>query len=236
MATIGRWTVGAAVLVCATAVGCGDDVDGSPRSAEQLAERLVEPADLPGTWTVHGRFAEAEVDGVVTDEAREMLPGVGLCDAASDASKAAAASLAWKAFRQLDLEADDPLDPPVDRSGRMVFAQEFVTSGAVGDLAVAFDAVRDGVLACLGEIPAGEEGSGMVTEMEVPEVGDERVATLTELEEAGGWAQWRLHEVLVRDGSTLVRFTFVEIRSLDVEPQYTVDEVGEIVATVVDRL
>lgn len=237
MATIGRWRTGAVVVALGVMVlGCGDEVDGSPQTAEELAERLLVPGDLTGAWTVHEMFAEAAVDGVVSEEAAAMLPGFGFCDAADAASQAAAESLTWKAFRQLDLDVDDPIQPPGDRSGRMVFAQEFLTSGAVGDLAVTFDALRDGALACLGEVPAGEEGPGVVTEMDVPTVGDERVGWLLELEEAGGWAQWRVHEVLVRDSSTLVKFTFVEIRSMDVEPQFTVADVGDMLETLVDRL
>ena len=58
-----------------------------------------------------------------------MLPTIDLCDEATDASHAAAEGVEWMAFRQIDLEVDDPIEPPDDRVGNLVMVQEFLLSG-----------------------------------------------------------------------------------------------------------
>ena len=232
---------GAALLAtCLLVIGataCGDDeADTTPRTAEQLAASLLAPTDLTGTWTPHQAPDEASIDGVVSDEQQNMLPRMDLCDKASDSAREAVSAVQWKAFRQLDLTVDDPIDPPDDRSGHIVFAQEFLTSGDLDDITATFDQLRVGMDACLGEFPAGDEGPSTAATLVVPSVGDDRSAVLTTMDEAGGWAVWRLHQMVVREGSTLMAFLVVEIHSTDTEPLYGDDEVAALVSAAVGRL
>lgn len=222
------------VLVLGTAA-CADDPDASPQTAEQLATALVGPGDLAGTWTPHTAPDEAAIDGVVTADQQDMLPRLELCDQASEAARAAAADLQWKAFRQLDLAVDDPIDPP-DRSGHIVFVQEFLTSGDTDTITATFDQLRVGMDACLGDIPAGEEGPATAATMVMPRAGDDRFAVRTVMEEAGGWAMWRMHQLVVRSGSTLMTLLVVEIHSTDVDPLVTDDAIAAMVDTAVEQL
>ena len=232
---------GAALLAtCLLVIGataCGDDeADTTPRTAEQLAASLLAPTDLTGTWTPHQAPDEASIDGVVSDEQQNMLPRMDLCDKASDSAREAVSAVQWKAFRQLDLTVDDPIDPPDDRSGHIVFAQEFLTSGDLDDITATFDQLRVGMDACLGEFPAGDEGPSTAATLVVPSVGDDRSAVLTTMDEAGGWAVWRLHQMVVREGSPLMAFLVVEIHSTDAEPLYGDDEVAALVSAAVGQL
>jgi len=239
----------AGVFACLFTLGlvvasCGDDTDTTPRTAEQLAASLLAPTDLTGTWTPHPppdqapdqAPDEALIDGVVSDEQQDMLPRMDLCDRASDTAREAVSALQWKAFRQLDLTADDPIDPPGDRSGHIVFAQEFLTSGDVDAITASFDQIRVGSDACLGDFPAGEEGPSTAATMAMPSLGDDRFAVLTTMGEAGGWAVWRMHQMVVRKGSTLMAFLVVEIHSTDTEPLYSNDDIAALVAAAVDQL
>jgi hypothetical protein len=241
----GLSATGAALLItCVLVVGataCGsDESDTTPRTAEQLAASLLAPTDLTGTWAPHQAPDqapdEASIDGVVSDEQQNMLPRMDLCDKASDTAREAVSTLQWKAFRQLDLTVDDPIDPPDDRSGHIVFAQEFLTSGNIDDITASFDQIRVGSGACLGDFPAGEEGPSTAATMVMPSLGDDRFAVLTTMGEAGGWAVWRLHEMVVREGSTLMAFVVVEIHSTDTEPLYDDDAVAAFVSAAVDQL
>jgi len=235
----------AGVFACLFTLGlvvasCGDDTDTTPRTAQQLAGSLLAPADLTGTWTPHQAPDqapdEASIDGVVSDEQQDMLPRMDLCDKASDSAREAVSALQWKAFRQLDLTVDDPIDPPDDRSGHIVFAQEFLTSGDIDDITASFDQIRVGSDACLGDFPAGEEGPSTAATMVMPSLGDDRFAVLTTMGEAGGWAVWRMHQMVVRKGSTLMAFLVVEIHSTDTEPLYSNDDIAALVAAAVDQL
>ena len=226
--------VGAALLTG----GCGDDAAApAVPTAERLASALVTVDDQPGEWTVNTPPDGAGIpaSGVVPADLQDALPGVELCDRASAASRAAADGLRWKAFRQLDLTEADPIDPPGDRTGRMVFVQEFLTSGTPDESATTFGLIRDGMRACLGTLPAGEEGPGTARSMALPAVGDERYGVLVTMREAGGWAEWRLHNALVRRGGVLMLMDVVEIRA-GVRPAYSVQDVGAFVTRAVDRL
>jgi hypothetical protein len=173
--------------------------------------------------------------GIVTDEKQEMLPSLDLCDEATDASRAAAESVEWMAFRQIDLQLDDPIEPPDDLSGNMVSVQEFLTAGEPDEIESLFELLRDGTEACLGEIPAGEEGPGVSEEIELPDIGDDRFGALNVFAEAGDWAEWRIHGGLIRDDTLLALITVIDIRA-DAEPYYTADQVGDMMATAVELL
>lgn len=242
-----RWqfVLAAAVVAGSLAVGCGDDDEAAVviPSAERLAAALIAQGDLEGTWTVNTGPEGPDADdapvtpaGVVLEQGRQLLPGIDLCDAASDASRAAV-DVRWKAFRQLDQEELDPIDPPTDRTGRLVFIQEFLTSAEPGEIETTFNLLRDGMAACLGPIPAGEEGPGRAEAIDIVAVGEDRVAVLTTIEEAGGGAQWYLYSALVRTGPTLASVTLVEITAGEgVAPEESAASFGEVVTIAVDRL
>lgn len=222
----------------AVVAGCGGSDASSVPTANELASSLLAVGDLPGTWSVNlGPGDEAvAASGVVAEDQQEMLPRVELCDKASAASRAAADGLRWKAFRQLDLTAQDPVDPPSDVVGHLAFVQEFLTAGEPGAITTTFDALRAGAQACMGAMPAGEEGPGTMSDLAVPSLGDDRFGVLTVVQEAGGGAEWILQNVIVRKGPVLLVLDVVDIRMGGVEPLYDDAAAGEMARTAVNKL
>ena len=99
-------------LVTVGLTGCGgSDTRGS------VAESLLIVADLSGEWSVNLGSDDMQLpeSGEITEEQREYLPTMELCNAASQESKDAADALEWEAFRQFDMMVDDPVDVPRDR-------------------------------------------------------------------------------------------------------------------------
>jgi hypothetical protein len=231
--------LGVLALAAATVLAaCGDEQDAPP-TAEQLAAQLVTVDSFDGDWTINAGPDDGTdmTSGVIPDDQRDMLPTVELCDAASPETQAAAESLTWMAFRQLDLDEDDPIDPPTDRTGHMVFVQQFLTAGDDNELAATFELLRSGSEACFGPIAATEEGPGQSEAMPVPPVGDARFGVLTTIEEAGGSAEWRLHNAFVLDNDVLMSFLVVDIRAGDgVEPYYTTDDIDEMITIAADSM
>lgn len=231
--------VGVVALAAASVLAaCGDD-QGAPPTAEQLAAQLVTVDSFEGDWTINVGPGDGTdmTSGVVPEDQRDMLPAAELCDAASPEAQAAVESLTWMAFRQLDLDEDDPIDPPNDRTGHMVFVQQFLTSGDADELATTFELLRSGAEACFGPIAAGEEGPGQAEAMPVPAVGDARFGVLTTIEEAGGSAEWRLHNAFVLDNDVVMSFLVVDIRAGDgVEPYYSTDDIDEMIAMAADSM
>jgi hypothetical protein len=124
-----------------------------------------------------------------------------------------------------------------DRVGHMIFVQEFLMSGEPTEVETTFDALRDGMRACEGEFPAGEEGPGTIEPMPVPEVGDDRYGELTTMEEAGGGAYWLLHNSLVRQGPVLMDLQVVDIvMGEGVQPVFTNEDVATMLTTALERL
>lgn len=242
---------GAAVLLLG---GCGGDgsepapspSSGTPSSsqvavptAEELAAALVTPDDYDGTWTVNvPPDEEAAIDGVVPESQQEMLPSIGLCPKASEESQAAADALRWQAFRQLDQSEQNPIDMAAgDRVGHMIFVQEFLLAGDPAEVETTFEALRDGVRACEGKFPAGEEGPGTSEPMTIPDVGDDRFGELTTMEEAGGGAYWLLHTSWVRQGPVLMNLLVVDIvMGEGVQPAFTTEDLDTFLTTAVDKL
>ena len=100
-----------------------------------------------------------------------------------------------------------------------------------------FTALRDGMQACQGDIPAGEEGPGKTEPMTIPDVGDDRYGDLTNIGEAGGGAYWLLHNSLVRQGPVLMDLQVVDIVMGDgVQPQFTADDIAAFLTTAVHKL
>jgi hypothetical protein len=231
--------LGVLALAAASALAaCGDDQDAPP-TAEQLAAQLVTVDSFDGDWTVNPGPDDGTdmTSGVIPEDQRDMLPTLELCDAASPEAQAAVESLTWMAFRQLDLDEDDPIDPPNDRTGHMVFVQQFLTSGDTDELATTFELLRSGSEACFGPIAATEEGPGQAEAMPVPAVGDARFGVLTTIEEAGGSAEWRLHNAFVLDDDALMSFLVVDIRAGDdVAPYYSTEDIDAMITIAADSI
>lgn len=229
--------VGSLLLGLSVFVSCGGD-DSIP-TAEDLSGMLLAASDLEGEWVLfngpQGGDEMVDPSGILTDEQRELVPSFDLCDRANDDARRVAETLRPIVFRQMNLVVDDEIDPPLDRSGHMVFLQEFLYVGDPDEIEESFDLVRAGMVECFGEIPAGEEGPGFAAELEVPDVGEDRLGVLMTVEEAGGWAEWRIQEVLMRDGPVLMKFVLVDIRAGD-DPYFTTEEFGAMVRTAAAKL
>jgi len=208
------------------------------RSAEELADSLLTDEDLSGDWTLNtGPDGVAlPASGVITDVERKMLPQVELCDEADQTARDAIDGLKWQGFRQLDKIVDDPIDPPADREGHMEFVQQFLVSADPDDLESAFDDVATGYVECLGDVPAGEEGPGTITEVEIEPVGDQRIATLAQIEEAGGGGMWNIYSVLVREGSVLMSITAVDIVLGDLEMEMDVADLDAMLSAATSKI
>ena len=234
-----------AIVLATLTAGCGEDVE--PPTAVELAGMLITPetfADVladdvvagDDPWTMNVPTDQPGLaSGVVPDEALEFLPRLELCPDAGDEAIAAAEAVRWSAFRQLDLDVADPIEPPNDRTGHLVFVQEYLTTDEVDVIEQRYDLLSAGLAACLGDIAAGEEGPGSVTEMAVPDLGDERYGVLMVIEEAGAWAEWRLHQVIVREGPILALLSIADIRA-DTEPLFSDDDLDRMFELMADRI
>jgi hypothetical protein len=213
-----RW---AAVCVAGLLLASCSGPAAAVPTAEELTATLVAPVDYPGEWSVL-EYAEGDLD---------------LCDKASAESGTAAETLEWKASRQIELAVENPIDPPDDREGHMVWVTEFLTSGDPAEIEATFGLLREGMQACLGDFPADEEGPSTAEQMMIPDVGDDRYGVFVSMEEAGGWAEWRLHYALVRQGPVLMLLNILDIRAGEgVEPYYSLDDVGGMLHTAVSKL
>jgi hypothetical protein len=231
---LGVLALAAASMVAA----CGDD-QNIPPTAEQMAAELVTVDSFDGAWTINAGPDDGTdmSSGVIPEDQRDMLPAAELCDTASPEAQAAVESLTWMAFRQLDLTEDDPIDPPNDRSGHLVFVQQFLTSGDADELATTFGLLRSGSEACFGPLASTEEGPGQAEAMPVPAVGDARFGVLTTIEEAGGSAEWLLYNAFVLDDDVLMSFLVVDIRAGDgVEPYYSTDDIDAMISIAADTM
>ena len=232
--SLALFTFGITVAVSSACSG-----DRSIPSTRELSDALVTADDLAGEWNVdpgpQGGDAAIDPTKILTDEQRELLPSFELCDRASDEAKKIASTMRPLVFRQLDLTEQDEIDPPFDRTGHMIFLQEFLYADASYRMERSFESLRDGMAECLGEIPAGEEGPGYAEALTLPDLGDDCFGVLMTIGEAGGWAEWHIQEALVRNGTTLMKFVMVDIHA-GVEPYFTTDDFADIVRTAVNKL
>lgn len=225
-----------------TAPSPSDHPSSSQRAvptAKELASALVTEKDYVGQWTVNvPPDSQMATPGVVPESQQELLPKIQLCEKASAESRSAAETLRWQAFRQLDQSEENPIDLGAgDRVGHMIFVQEFLLAGSPAEVEARFNALRDGMQACQGKIPAGEEGPGKSEPMSIPAVGDDRYGELTTLEEAGGRAYWLLHNSLVRQGPVLMDLQVVDIvMGKGVGPEFTTQDIGTFLSTAVEKL
>lgn len=218
---------------------CSESVE--VKDADQMSEALLGVDDLEGTWTMNlGNSGPDEEklpeSGILSDKQREVMPTLDMCDAAPTEAKEAADTLKWAVFRQIDKTVDDPLDPPTDRSGHMVFVQESMISDEPNVLSETFDALVLGSEACLGEIPAGEEGPGSSAKVTIEDVGDQQIAVLTEIEEAGGTGMWHIYTAIVRKGSVLVSLMAADVVLGDLPSELQLDDFDRIVQTALGKL
>lgn len=229
--------VGSLLFGLSVFVSCGGDE--SIPTADDLSGMLLVASELEGEWVLfngpQGGDEMVDPSGILTEEQRELVPSFDFCDTASDEAKAVAESLRPFVFRQLDLTTDDEIDPPFDRSGHMIFLQQFLYADDPDVITKSFDLVREGTTACFGVIPADEEGPGLAEELEVPDIGDDRFGVLITIEEAGGWAEWHIQEAFVFDGPILMRLVLVDIRAGD-DPYFTTEEFGAMVTTAAAKL
>lgn len=238
----------AAMLLALAA--CGDEtttVSGQAgASPEDLAAVLVTPEDLGEGWSVTPDPETGGTSGVVSEEMRDMLPRIQFCGKASAEAVAAAKSLRWDAFRQLNLatetEMSQPTSPePGERPEHdLVFVQEFLMSGDPAEVEATYDALESGVRACWGERTVTEDGEKDRTlRLRVPAVGEDRVGTRDIVTEPGPGrhaAKWDLRSVLARDGEVLFSIMVAEVTTPKVEPVLDEAAVADIVTTIADKL
>ena len=229
-----------AIVIAMATASCGDG-DDEPPTAVELSTMLMTAATFDdivddGPWNLNVPPDQPDAaSGIVSEEMQELLPQMDLCPAASDEARAEAESLRWTAYRQLDLDVTDPIELPDDRSGHLVFVQEYLTADDEPDTDRTFELLSSGMQACLGDIAAGEEGPGTVTELATPSIGDERYGIMMVIGEAGGWAEWRIHQVLVREETVLALFSIVDIRA-DTAPLFSSDVLDEMFTRMADAL
>jgi hypothetical protein len=226
---------------CVALVGCAVTSTRDTnkiRSSEELAQSLLTDEDLEGDWKPNTGpdGAGLPASGVITDVERPMLPQVELCEEAGQVARDAIDSVKWQGFRQLDKVVDDPIDPPADREGHMEFVQQFLTSGDPNEVESLFDDIASGYKECLGELPAGEEGPGIVTELDIEPVGDQRIATLARIEESGGGGVWNVYSALVREGSVLMSITVVDIVLGDLEAEIGVSDLDAMLSVATSKI
>ncbi len=233
----------AAVLPLALLASCGDTDDTGdttpPTSVVvNVAEALLTPNDLGTGWSVT-EIPEDEdptVDGVVRDDQQQDLPRPELCEEANSSARTALETLRWRGFRSLELDVADPIEPPLDRSGHLVFLQQLISVDTPDQQRATFDLLEAGYQACLGAIPADEEGPGQAVSVTLPAIGDDQFGVLVTIEEAGAWAEWRIHQVLVLDGSVLLSLVVGDVRSVDVDPYFTDAQIAAMATMAIERI
>ena len=223
-------------MVVILLAGCG-----GATSTEGLSDALLTVGDLSGDWT-ENRGDPSSPDGTIPasgsipEDKRELLPSIEICDAAAATGKAAADSIEWEYFRQFDMTPVDPFDPPSDREGHKIFLQEFMLFDGSSDLERLTADLFPAIEACLGDIPAGEEGPGTASKIEIGDVGDESLAVLTQIEEAGGRGQWFIYNAIVRKGSVLLSVVLGDVFIGNLRPEMNLEDFDAIVQSAVAKL
>lgn len=229
-----------ATTLLTVAVGCSSSNESPTKvlSAQELADSLLVGKDLEGTWTLNEApdGADLSTSGIIDDMNRDKLPQLELCDKASQASRDAVKAIEWGAFRQIDKTVDDPIKPPKDREGHMVFVQEWLASGDTDELESIFGDVETAFTECLGDIPAGEEGPGTITNVEIEPIGDQRIAALAQFEEAGGVGTWNIYSVFVRYGTVLMGMTAVDIILGDLPAELGLSDLNSILSAALSKI
>jgi hypothetical protein len=244
----------ALLVACGGDGGTTDDTDAgaAPPTPEELASSVLLTAeDLGEGWSENSPPDDLLEDGVVTDEAREMLPRIVFCSKASADSSAAAEALEWQAFRQLNLatetdpaypEEPEPEEPgdPGPRSHDLVFVQQFLLADDAGTVTETYDALAAGMDACRGEVNEYPDGEvGRTVPFSAPPAGEAQTTTRELVKEpgpAGRAGLWDLRMLLARDGEVLVALTVGEVRTPDVPRTLHRDDVDRIVITMAEKL
>lgn len=245
-----RRSVAIASAVLLTLAACGNETTtsstGAGTSSEELAASLVTAEDLGDGWSVTPDPETGETSGVVSEEVRDKLPRIQLCEKASAEAVAAAKALRWEAFRQLNLatetESSQPATPKPGQPPQhdLVFVQEFLMSGDPADVQATYDALESGIRACWGERTVTEDGEKDRTlRLRVPAVGEDRVGTRDIVTEPGPGrraATWDLRSVLARDGEVLFSIMVAEVTTPKVDPVLDDAAVADIITTIADKL
>jgi hypothetical protein len=213
---------------------------GVPSTAE-LAAALIAPDDLEGSWMLYeGGDSQDGSPGVIPedeglipeDEQQEGGSAVVLCERASAESLAAAEALRFKAGRQLGPSGQEPWAGDV--LGPVI--GEYLTSGEPADVEVTFNALRDGMQACVGDVSGtldnGTEFAWTVAELALPEAGDDRYGNV-----AVGTTAVDYHDLfeqaVVRSGPVLMYAQVAGGTRGDVVAPYTGDQLADLMDAVV---
>lgn len=233
------------LAACGSADGGGDggggDAAGAVPAAEVLADLLVTPEDLEGDWLLDEAFAEWPdgQPGVIPQDQQGMMPTIDLCDAASEESRAAAEGLEWQVFTQLNMDIPEITRTAEGQVGNMVAVQEYMLAGEVSDIEATFAALRDGIDACIDVPTEMEEGTVTSERLDVGEIGDDRIATRTVLDDrsGGGVVLWTGNDAIVRIGTILWSVNVIElIAGADAEPVLDADEIQSIIDTAAEKI
>ena len=236
------------ILLLAVPLACGTEEGAAPTSkpvpAEELATRLVEPADLGTGWSIRAQPNESDAPstGVVPEQMRDKLPRLEFCSKAPAAAHRAAAELRWLAFRQLDLDTGLPPSPPASGerpAAHLVFVQEFLTSDTPAGLRKTYDALASGMRACLNTVTEYRDGeTGHSSPLVVPPVGEDRVGTRERVTEPGGpgGAVWDLRTVLFRTDQAMAQVLVADVRTPGITREIDQQRFEEIIRAVARRL
>lgn len=229
------------LVACAGGTTGGDETMGGAAgavpAADLLAEMLLTPADVDGEWAPDEAFAEWPngQPGVIPDDQQGMMPTIDLCDAASEESRSAAEGLDWQVFTQLNLALPEIARTAEGQAGNMVAVQEYLLAHEVETVEATFKALRDGFEACVDV-----STEGVTSEfLDVGEVGDDRIAFRSVLQEGDGAGAvlWTVTDVVGRTGTVLWSLNVIEIvAGADTEPVLTAGDIQTVIATAAKKL
>ena len=216
-----------ALAMLVTVAGCGGGEGGSSSSRLPSAQPIPTAAELQAALLAPGDMA-----GDVTIDSTGTQGGViEPCVAASQASKDAAATLAFQVgtvFRRATA-------PQVETGA--VYIRQYLLADDPNAVDATFDALRAGAQACYGEPLVPEEDYGTSDPYELPAVGDERYGEHHVMgSDTPGYGMY-LHMAVVRDGPILMLIDVFEFTGQEGQgPAVTEEDVAAIVTTAVAKL
>lgn len=229
-----RRVLAAALLVVLPLAACGTDDDGgeggSVPSGKDLVDMLVTGDVLGDGWAELDLPEDMGDVGLVTEENRDLVPRMDLCDQAPAESQKTVADLEWEAFTQYGYETGD--------ERHLVFVQEFLRSDSEATVRATYDDLAAGIRACEGQVETSPDGEQITQSgLEVPELGEDRIGMRLDVSEPGDRsATWDIRNVLARDGTVLLGLTVVEIVTPGTERVLDEEEVDALMTRVADQL
>ena len=199
-------------------------VPGGVPTPEELAAWLLTAEDLGGAWSAATELLPPGMSGgVVTDEAREQLPGLGVCPEAGPDAAAAAAAVAWLAFGYLQTPGAE----------RPVFLGQGLFAGDPEQIEAVFNTLKEAMAVCAGVEQVPGDGPTQVTEpLPIPEVGDDRFGVKVTMTD-GDFHDY-LWYAFVRDGAVFMLLNLWEGTATDTV--ITGAQVDAIITTAAGRL